>query len=141
MSDPLYSLDVLRLAADATGAGRLGEPRLSHTEHNPACGDRVTVDLRVEHGHIAAMAHETKACVLSQASASVLASALPGLGYDDLKALRSSVSAMLSEGKSFEPFAALAGVASFPPRHRCVLLPIDAALHAFEAGEPGSERP
>jgi len=136
MSDPLYSLDVLRLAADATGAGRLDEPRLSHTEHNPTCGDRVTVDLHVEGGRVVAMAHETKACVLSQASASALAGALPGLDHRELAALRDAVVAMLSKQEPFEPFRALQSVAAFPSRHRCVLLPIDAALRALEAGEP-----
>ena len=57
MSDPLYRKELLRLAADARGAGRLTRPHGTATAHNPACGDRVTVDVALEDGRIAALAH------------------------------------------------------------------------------------
>jgi nitrogen fixation protein NifU and related proteins len=139
LSDLPYSTDVLRLAAEANGAGHLQPPFCSHTEHNPACGDRVTVDLRLEDGHIAAMAHDTMACVLAQASASILGAALPGRDAAALLQLRREVEAMLlggaAPGGAFSRYAHLAEVARHPGRHRCVLLPIDAALKALEAGE------
>ena len=138
MSDPLYSKEVLRLAAEAKGAGRLPAPHGTHTEHNPACADRSTVDLIIEDGRVAAMAHDTKACVLAQASASVLA-ALPGRTYDDLVALRAQVADMFEGRKPpaepFARYAALSGVAKYPSRQKCVLLPIEAALKAFEASQ------
>ncbi len=40
MADPLYKKEILRLAADAHGAGRLGEPHVTGVAHNPTCGDR-----------------------------------------------------------------------------------------------------
>lgn len=141
MSDPLYSKNVLRLAAEAHGAGRLGEPRLSASVHNPACGDRVTLDLHLRDGHVEAMAHETKACVLAQASATVLAGALPGLDRAALVKLREAVVAMLAGNGRCDGFDVLADAAQYASRHRCVLLPLDAALMAFEAGEPGSQGP
>jgi nitrogen fixation protein NifU and related proteins len=139
MSDPLYSKDVLRLAAAATGAGRLDEPRLTGHAHNPACGDRVTVDLRLEGGRVAALAHETKACVLAQASASILAEALPGRTIGELRQLIPALEAMLRHGAmpgdGFAPFSALAAAASHSGRHRCVLLPVEAALCALATEE------
>ena len=42
--DPLYKKELLRLAADATGAGRLAAPDASAEAYNPACGDRITID-------------------------------------------------------------------------------------------------
>jgi NifU-like protein involved in Fe-S cluster formation len=147
MSDLPYSTDVLRLAVEAIGAGRLAEPRLTHTELNPACGDRITIDLHLNDGRIAAAAHDTKACVLTQASASVLGSALSGLAVADIRHLREEIEGMLKGGPPpsgpFERYACLADVARHPGRHRCVLLPIDAAIKALESkdGEPGRERP
>ena len=137
MSDPLYRKELLRLAADAAGAGRLEAPHGSATAHNPACGDRITVDLRLEDGHITALAHHTQACVLTQASAAVLAS--EGLGQDraGLEALAAAVTAMLERGTPLPPYAALDGARDHPGRHRCVLLPIEAALSAFQDAEPG----
>jgi CTP:molybdopterin cytidylyltransferase MocA/NifU-like protein involved in Fe-S cluster formation len=145
ISDPLYTKDVLRLAAEAKGAGRLPEPHGTHTEHNPACSDRSTVDLTVENGRIAAMAHDTRACVLAQASASILA-ALPGRTYDDLVKLKVEVAEMFESRRApaepFASYAALSDVARFPSRQKCVLLPIEAALKAFEASQarkPGGQ--
>jgi len=141
LSDLPYSTELLRLAAEASGAGRLKPPCRSHTERNPACGDRCTVDLRLEGGRIAAMAHDTMACVLAQASASILSAALPGHDTAELPRLRAEVLAMLRggvpPGGDFARYAQLADVARHTGRHRCVLLPIDAALKAAsEASEP-----
>ena len=141
MSDLPYTTAVLRLAAEAHGAGRLPPPCLSHTERNPVCGDRTTIDLVLAEDTITALAHDTKACVLTQAAASILGTALPGHSATELAALRQTVQAMLQGGAApqdaFASFAILADVARHPARHRCVLLPIDAALKAVsEAAEP-----
>ena len=69
MSDPLYAKDLLRLAAMAHGAGKLAPFDAEGQAHNPTCGDRVGVTLRLdEAGRIAAIAHETHACVLAPVS-------------------------------------------------------------------------
>ena len=135
MSDLPYSTAVLRLAAEANGAGRLAPPRHSHAENNPVCGDRVTVDVRLASGVVEAMAHDTKACVLTQASASLLSAALLGSTKEQLTVARDAVAAMLLGGPApegaFSGYAVLAEVARHAARHRCVLLPLDAALKAM----------
>ena len=148
MSDLPYTIDVLRLAAEAHGAGHLAPPCLSHTEANPVCGDRTTVDLRLDGARIEAVAHDTHACVLTQASASLLGASLTGHTTKDLVRLRDDVTAMLEGGPSpdgaFAGYRHLAEVAQHPARHRCVLLPIEAALKAAalsEPSEPASQRP
>jgi NifU-like protein involved in Fe-S cluster formation len=138
MSDPLYKKEVLRLAANATGAGRLPEPHGTGTAHNPTCGDRVIVDIALEDGRIAGIALETKACVLAQASASILGSGATGLNREEIAALHECVHAMLAEGADvpsapFNTYEAFDGVADHRNRHRCVLLPIEAVLIAFDA--------
>ena len=52
MSDPLYKKELLRLAADAHGAGRLAGATATGHAHNPICGDKVVVDLVLEDGRI-----------------------------------------------------------------------------------------
>lgn len=142
MSDLPYTVDLLRLAAEAYGAGRLEPPCRSHTESNPVCGDCTTLDLIVTNGHIDAIAHDTHACVLTQASAAILGQALAGHTTAELARLREAVMAMLAGGPApdgaFTAYRHLAEVARHPARHRCVLLPIDAAL---KAAEPASQRP
>jgi NifU-like protein involved in Fe-S cluster formation len=139
MSDPLYRKEILRLAADAHGAGRLSEPHRTGTAHNPTCGDRVTFEVVTDAGgSIQALAHETKACVLSQASASILGRDAKSLSRADVAELRAVVTAMLKEGAAVpgQPFAdygAFDGVTGYPNRHSCVLLPIEALLAALDA--------
>ncbi len=143
MSDPLYRKEILRLAADAHGAGRLDGPHVTGTAFNPACGDRVTVDLALdEAGRVSAMAHETKACVLTQASASILGNALKGASRDDVERLANEIAQMLvaktpPPAAPFSAFAAFAGAVEHRNRHRCVLLPLDAVLSAFEESDAG----
>jgi len=147
MSDPLYKKALLRLAADATGAGRLAVPCRSGSAHNPVCGDKVTVDVAIEGGRITAIAHDTKACVLTQASASILGSDVAGLNGAEVMALHAAVSDMLAGARPpaapFDAYGAFDGVAEHRNRHRCVLLPIEAVLAALEGldpGKPGGER-
>jgi nitrogen fixation NifU-like protein len=137
MSDPLYRKELLRLAADAHGAGRLAASNVTGAAFNPACGDRVTVGLALADGRISAMAHDTKACVLAQASASILGQSLKGSTRADIESLRTAVTAMLESGgappiKPFESYAVFDGAVEYRSRHRCVLLPIEAVLNAFE---------
>ncbi len=146
MSDPLYRKEVLRLAADAHGAGRLQGPHVTGHAHNLVCADKITVDLTLANGRIVGFAQDTKACVLTQASASILGRDLNNLSRAEVEALRSAVEAMLEvdgvpPAPPFEAYAAFAGVTEFAGRHRCVLLPFDAILSAFaasEASEPDS---
>ena len=137
MSDPLYGKALLRLAADAAGAGRLTDFDFEGSAYNPACGDRVAVTMKIgEASRITAFAHETHACVLTQASASILGAQIAGADEGRLRELRDEVSAMLlQDGAAPSPFAdyaVLKGAAIYRNRHACVLLPIDAALNAFE---------
>ncbi len=136
MSDPLYAKDLLRLAAAATAAGRLDPFDVEGIAHNATCGDRVGVTLCLDSsGRIAAIAHDTRACVLAQASAAILGGHLHGKTQTDVEGLRHAVARMLEGGPApaspFADYAKLAAAATFRSRHRCVLLPIDAVLEAF----------
>jgi NifU-like protein involved in Fe-S cluster formation len=140
MSDPLYKKELLRLAADATGAGRLPDADATGEAFNLACGDKVVVDLKLKDGRVEAMAHDTKACVLAQASASILGQALSGAAQDDVEALANAIAAMLvtkgvPPSPPFEAYAAFEGATEHRSRHRCVLLPVEAVLAAFAARE------
>ena len=146
MSDPVYKKALLRLAANATGAGRLPDPHGTGTAHNPTCGDRVIVDIAVEDDRIVGIALEAKACVLTQASASILGGDATGLCRDEIAALHEAVSAMLAEGAAapgapFDTYGEFDGVAEHRNRHRCVLLPLEAVMLAFDAlGDLKTER-
>jgi nitrogen fixation NifU-like protein len=142
MSDPLYTKALLRLAADAHGVGKLEVSSASGQAFNPACGDKVTVEILLNNGNIVEMAHITKACVLAQASSSILGQALRNVPGLELERLRERVSVMLDKGglpplSPFDPYGVFKGVLEYPSRHRCVLLPIESVLDALHASKPG----
>ena len=147
MSDPLYRKEILRLAADAIGAGHLSDPHVTATAHNPTCGDKVTVDLSIDaDGRVTRMAHDTKACVLAQASASILGRSLPGASREDVEGLANDIAAMLvtkatPPASPFEAYAAFDGAVEHRTRHRCVMLPVEAVLAAFENAELETTKP
>jgi len=139
--DALYRKELLRLAADAKGAGRLAAPDATATAHNPVCGDRVTVDLSLRDGSITALAHQAHACVLAQASAAILATTALGRDRQAIVALAEALRALLKGSAAGDPslaaYSVFDGVAGHIGRHKCVLLPIEAALKALEIAEPG----
>jgi NifU-like protein involved in Fe-S cluster formation len=139
--DILYRRAILRLAADASGAGHLAAPDTTATAHNPACGDRVTVELALADGRVTAFAHATQACVLTQASAALLSGQAPGRSQAELEALAAAVRRFLAGGPAPDGYGVFDGVAAHAGRHRCVLLPLEAALEALERAQPGTVRP
>jgi NifU-like protein involved in Fe-S cluster formation len=105
----------------------------------------VTVDVMMADGRITAIAHHTKACVLTQASAAILGADAVGLNRAEIVTLMAAVERLLAgAGKPpapFDSYAAFDGLVAHKPRHTCVLLPLKAALEAMEMlelSEPGA---
>lgn len=136
----IYNARMLRLAAEAAGAGRLDVRDASAEIVNPVCGDRIRVDVRTEGARIAALGYEVHACVLTQASASLLGRHAVNRTAAEIRALAQRVEAMLREdgdapGGDWSDYAALAPVRAHSSRHECVMLPLRALLAALDAGE------
>ena len=68
MSDELYQQRIVALAKSKTGAGKLAAPTKSARRDNPLCGDRVTIDVKLEDGRIVEIAHQVRGCLLCQAA-------------------------------------------------------------------------
>jgi NifU-like protein involved in Fe-S cluster formation len=94
------------------------------------------VELQLQDGRVVALVHDTRACVLTQASAALLAGSAVGQDAAGLATLADSLRAML-KGEELPPpgYEVFEGVASHAGRHVCVLLPVEAALKALR-GEP-----
>jgi len=145
MIDQLYQRAILKQAAAATAHGTLENADHHLTVHNPLCGDRITVYFNVDQDRITDFSHETKACVLCQASASILGQCTLGETEDSLQAiyddLRQSLVNKKLEDKSWldQKWSALnifQPVSDHKNRHTCVTLPFESMLKAFR-GEEG----
>ncbi len=71
-------------APDASGsAGQV----LAGEEYNPLCGDRVTIEARVDEGRIVEVRFNGRGCALCLGAASILTEAIQGRTLDELEAL------------------------------------------------------
>jgi nitrogen fixation NifU-like protein len=140
MIDQLYQKEILRLAARATGHGRPGDSEISYTLHNPLCGDRITVHLKMENSRLASFGHETRACVLCQANASLLGENAPGETAESLSQIRDVLVQGLENKKleetswpagKWESLSVFAPVADHANRFKCVTLPFEALIRAM----------
>lgn len=133
MTDQLYQDRIVSLAKAKTGAGKLTAPTKSARRDNPLCGDRVTIDVKLDNGRIAEIAHQVRGCLLCQASASALASVAIGRDSAGIEKVRLDAERAIGreEGEAGEPFSAFAPVKSHKSRHECVLLPFEALKDAL----------
>ena len=136
----IYNARMLRLAAEAAGAGRLAERDASAEIVNPVCGDRIRVDVRTEGARIEALGYEVHACVLTQASASLLGRHAKGRTVAEIRDVADQIEAMLrrngeAPGGDWSDYGALEPVRAHRSRHECVMLPLRALLAALDAGE------
>lgn len=140
MSDAIYNDAIKAAARDRAHAGRLPSPDASATCDNPLCGDRVTLDVKLDGGRIVGIAHKTRGCMLTEAAAALVAGLAPSMPTEGLAGLRIEVARFLAgEGPPPWPeFAMFEPVRAVRSRHECVTLPfqaLDEALH--EAGSRG----
>ena len=129
MNDQLYQDRIVALAKAKTGAGKLAAPTKSARRDNPLCGDRVTIDVRLDtDGRIAEIAHQVRGCLLCQASASALSSVAVGRDKAGIAAIRHEAEKAIGRemGNPHEPFTAFAPVRAYKSRQECVLLPFEA---------------
>jgi nitrogen fixation protein NifU and related proteins len=112
-------------AADAASA-RVGEAH--HV--NPTCGDEVTVRVAVDGDVLADVSYEGMGCSISQASASVLHELVTGRRVGEALATHEAFVELVSSRGQVTPDeevlgdgVAFAGVARYPARVKCALLP------------------
>jgi nitrogen fixation protein NifU and related proteins len=134
VSDDLYQQAIMERAKSRAGAGRLDKPSASATVDNPLCGDRITMDVTLANGAIAAIGHQVRGCALCQASASVIATAAIGQSPSAALAGRDTLKGVLKGDAAAAPWADLgifAPVQRHKSRHDCVLLPFEALAQAL----------
>jgi nitrogen fixation NifU-like protein len=107
--------------------GRL-DPSDAHADgHNPLCGDRLSVFVRMDGERVEDVRFEGKGCAISTASASLMTEAVKGKDKAVIGALFDKVHSLLTQqdavpGAELGKLAALSGVREFPARVKCASL-------------------
>jgi NifU-like protein involved in Fe-S cluster formation len=140
MNAPLYTIEILRLAAS------LGEPRAlervdgSAAERSPTCGSVVATEVQVSaHGHLEALSQTVSACAFGQASAAILEKQAVGRTVSEIAAATDELRAWLAGER--EPAPDWPGISALEPartrksRHAAILLPFRALLSAMREAQ------
>ena len=140
MNQPLYTTEILRLAAS------LSEPRELHRKdgtaelRSPTCGSRVWTSVQAgADGRLEALSQQVHACAFGQASAAILEQRAVGRTGGEVQEAMTAISEWL-DGSPEEPqwpgIAALAPARSRRSRHAAILLPFRSLAAALsEASE------
>ncbi|XVV14739.1 Fe-S cluster assembly sulfur transfer protein SufU [Actinoplanes sp. CA-131856] len=127
MLDGLYQEIILDHYKHPHGRG-LRDPFDGEAHHvNPTCGDEITVRVSSDFSDIS---YDGLGCSISQASASVLYELLQGRDAEDIAGIHEAFVELMQGRGQVEPdedvlgdAVAFAGVAKFPARVKCALLP------------------
>ncbi len=105
---------------------------------NPACGDEIKLQLRIEDEIIVDLGFTGEGCSISQASASMMTTLLKGRPVDEALSLTGRFTSMMhgdeaaARDKELKDLRALEGVSKFPIRIKCALLGFDALQEAVK---------
>ncbi len=138
--DEIYKTRILELAGAISQTERLSDPDGTATGHSKLCGSTVTVDLNLHDGRVSAFGQSVKACLLGQASASVMAREIVGSTPEELRRVGREMRAMLKEGGNppsgrWADLAVLEPVRNYKARQASTLLVFDAVEKALDDAE------
>lgn len=118
--------------------GVLEHPTHTIALNNPLCGDEIDLQLRLEGDVIKDVRFIGRGCSISQAAASMMTQIVKEKSLVDALALADRMGAMMrgdesaAKDKALGDLRALAGVAKFPVRVKCALLPWNALRDAVK---------
>ena len=150
--DELYQDLILDHFKHPRGKG-LREPFGAEAHHvNPTCGDEITLRVALSGDQVMDCSYDGSGCSISQASASVMYELVKGVTIEEALRDHAAFAEMMAGRGTVEPDedvladgVAFAGVAKYPARVKCALLPWmafkDALARAVEqTGEAGENK-
>jgi nitrogen fixation NifU-like protein len=135
----LYQDIILDHARSPRNFHSMTEPSHSAHGHNPLCGDRISVFMKIEQDRIVEVSFEGKGCAISTASASLMTDILTGKSLEQAEMMFNSFHARVTTGETveissdleddYDRLEPLTGVRTYPARVKCATL----AWHTFDA--------
>jgi len=124
--------------------GPLPDATQSAKGHNPLCGDKLTLSLRIAGDRIENVSFEGSGCAISKASASLMTDAIKGRTIDEATRLFDLFHQMVTtpidqpiDEDAVGKLAVLGGVREFPARVKCASL----AWHTLKAALTHTQEP
>lgn len=135
--DDIYNSKLLELAASIPHTGHLSCPNARGEAHSKLCGSTVSVELIIDKGRITNFAQNVKACLLGQATASIVGQHIIGTSIEEVRTVGEQMRKMLKEngpaptGK-WADLKLLAPVREYRHRQPSTLLIFDAIERATD---------
>jgi NifU-like protein involved in Fe-S cluster formation len=137
MNAPLYTVEILRLAASLPEPVQLAKIDGSSSQRSPTCGSTVETRVQLRDGRVEALSQTVSACAFGQASAALVAQQAPGHNRADVQIALDQLAGWLAGDRDDPPhwpgFEALAPARRRTGRHGAILLPLRALLAALES--------
>ena len=138
MSDPLYTTQILRLAASLSEPHALDREDGAAELRSPTCGSRVRIAVQLDDDRrVERLSIDVHACAFGQASAALVEQHCRGRTHGEVSAAMLDLSRWLAN--EHDPHGSWPGVAVLAParsrqaRHGAILLPFRALLAALDA--------
>ena len=134
MTAPLYTRDILRLAASIPYLEPIEEVDGYAEKRSPTCGSRVSVGVLMTEGRVAALSQSVEACAFGQASAALMGAGSVGRSEAELREAVAGIERWLSgdDEPSWPGMGVLAPARARKGRHGAILLPFVTLLAAVE---------
>ncbi|MBO2942453.1 SUF system NifU family Fe-S cluster assembly protein [Paenibacillus sp. F411] len=137
--DDLYRRVIMDHYKNPRNQGMFEDGHVTINLNNPTCGDRISLQLKVEDGVIKDAKHSGEGCSISISSASMMTEAVKGRSVQEAEELAGRFSSLMKgetvEFDEYEDIEALSGVNKFPARIKCATL----AWNALRKGIEGKE--
>lgn len=117
---------------------RLADANRTAQGHNPLCGDKITLDLKVEQDRLEDLGFQGVGCAICTASASLMTETLKGKSVEETEQLFEHFHDLITTDKPAAPnlgkLTAFSGVRDYPVRAKCATL----AWHTLRAALKGA---
>ncbi|NMO95529.1 Fe-S cluster assembly sulfur transfer protein SufU [Paenibacillus lemnae] len=137
--DDLYRRVIMDHYKNPRNRGKFEDGTVTIDLNNPTCGDRISLQLKVEDGIVKDAKYTGEGCSISMSSASMMTEAIKGRNLQEAEELASRFSSLMKgeavEFEEYEDIEALSGVNKFPARIKCATL----AWNALRKGIEGTE--
>lgn len=136
--DDLYRRVIMDHYKNPRNRGKFEDEAVTIELNNPTCGDKISLQLRVENGVVQDAKFIGEGCSISLSSASMMTDAIKGKTLEEARRMADLFSGLM-KGEDvqfeYEDIEALSGVSKFPARIKCATLAWNALRKGIEQAE------
>lgn len=124
--DDLYRRVIMDHYKNPRNRGKFEDGTVTVDLNNPTCGDKISLQLKVDNGIVQDARYTGEGCSISMSSASMMTEAVKGKSVEEANELASRFSSLMQgedvQFDDYEDIEALSGVNKFPARIKCATL-------------------